>query len=484
MNPPGGSWFYWAIGVAVGLPAGLIILTEWHHALVRRQSYLAGPVNLLRNYLLPLAALLALLVGATQVPTDNTWIRIIATLFAFTVLVLALSGLNATLFQGAPTGSWRKRLPGILVDVARLLLIGVGLALILSYIWGIRIGGLFTALGVGSLVVGLMLQNSVGQVVSGLFLLFERPFGIGDWLMVATTRGQVVEVNWRAVHIAKVGGLEIIPNSVLAGTSFTNLSRPDGPHDILIVTTFLSIDPPDRVCALLSRVASALPQLKPGVEPSTLAVGTATTWAGGATQYSTSVGLNSATDAFAAKSDFLRWIWYAARREGLHLDGAYDDFSTPERIEAALRDIVGPALRLTEADRQSLIPQARMVRYGADEAMQHLGEVPTRISFVVAGSIRLTATDDDGLVVTVGTLYEGSFLGLTTLTRQPSFTGAYALEEVTALELNREHIEELVTRRPALLQDFARIIDEYRNTVSQLGYREGAQRGRVSGRER
>jgi small-conductance mechanosensitive channel len=39
---------------------------------------------------------------------------------------------------------------------------------------------LFTALGVTSVVIGLMLQNSVGQIVSGLFMLFEQPFRIDD----------------------------------------------------------------------------------------------------------------------------------------------------------------------------------------------------------------------------------------------------------------------------------------------------------------
>ena len=39
----------------------------------------------------------------------------------------------------------------------------------------------------------------------------------------------------------------------------------------------------------------------------------------------------------AARAMFLRWTWYAARREGLHLDGAADEFSTPERVEKALR---------------------------------------------------------------------------------------------------------------------------------------------------
>ena len=142
------SWFYWAIGVAIGLPVGLILLTEWQHMLVRRRQRLARPVSLLRNYLLPLAALLLLLVKATEVSAEATSVRVVATVFGFVVLVMLLSGLNATVFQGAPEGSWRKRMPTIFLDVARFVLIALGLAVIFSYIWGANVGGLFTALGI------------------------------------------------------------------------------------------------------------------------------------------------------------------------------------------------------------------------------------------------------------------------------------------------------------------------------------------------
>lgn len=248
--------------------------------------------------------------------------RMVATVFGFTLLVLLLSGLDATLFQGAPEGSWRKRMPGIFLDVARFLLIGVGLTVIFSYVWG-NIGGLFAALGVTSVVIGLMLQNSVGQIVSGLFLLFEQPFRIGDWLDTPAARGQVVEVNWRAVHIETGSGLRITPNSVLAGTSFANLSRSGGGHTLAITTTFSLADPPDRVCATLSRVAGGLPQRKAGVAPKSVAIG--------AGQYRTTIGLTSPAEDGAAQAAFLRWLWYAARREELHLDGVGDDFSTIER---------------------------------------------------------------------------------------------------------------------------------------------------------
>jgi small-conductance mechanosensitive channel len=453
-------WLYWAAGLALGLPFLLISLTEFHNYLTRRQSGLTRPVNLLRTYIVPLAALWVLLVKVARVPEQVDSVRVLATVFGFVVLLLLLSGLNATVFEGAPEGTWRKRVPTIFRDVTRLLLIAVGLAMIFSYVWGVRVGGLFTALGVTSVVIGLMLQNSVGQIVSGLFMLFEQPFRIGDWLDTPAARGRIVEANWRAVHIQTGHGLQITPNSVLAATSFTNMSRPAGAHKLSISTTFSLADPPDRVRLLLVRVATALPQRKADVAP------TATT--SGSGEYQVSVALKSPADDGGAKEKFLRWIWYAARREGLHLDDVSDDFSTPARVQMAMRDVVAPALRLSLTDQQSLIPHARMVRYGTDEIVQYAGEVPTAMTFLIRGSIRRTTTNDDGSVTPLSLLEEGSFLGLSSLTRQPSLAGAYALEEVTALEIDREHIVDLVLRIPRLLQELGRIIEDRRSESSTV----------------
>jgi small-conductance mechanosensitive channel len=449
-------WFYWALGVAVGLPVGLVLLTELQNSLSRRRSVLTRPVNVVRTYLLPLGALLLLLVKATQVSAEATPVRIIATVFGFVVLELLLSGLNATLFQGAPEGSWRKRMPTIFVDVGRFALIGLGLAVIFSYIWGANVGGLFTALGISSIVLGLALQNSVGQVISGLLLLFEQPFQIGDWLDTPSARGRVVEVNWRATHVDTGSGLQIMPNSVLASASFNNLSRPPGVHSISVVTVFALNDPPDEVCALLSRVAGGLPHLRSGAAPSAVAAG--------GTAYKTSIPLRSPADDAAARAVFLRWIWYASRRVGLHLDEAEDDFATPARVAKALRT-VSATLRLDHVDQQELVPNTRITRYGADETIQVAGQTPTGMMFVVGGRIRLSVRGQDGSIVPVRTLEEGDFIGQTALTREPVRADAVALGEVTVLQIEREYIEELVARKPLLLQDIGRAIDERRANV-------------------
>jgi len=451
------SWFYWAVGIAVGLPVALIALTEWQHALHRRQSFLVRPVTVLRNYLLPLGALLLLLTEARQVPAGATSVRMVATLFAFVVLILLLSGVNAAVFQGAPAGTWRKRIPTIFVDVGRFVLIAVGLALIFSYIWGANVRGLFTALGITSIVIGLTLQNSVGQIISGLLMLFEQPFQIGDWLDTAAARGRVVEVNWRAVHLETSNGLQITPNSVLAGASFTNLSRPAGKHEITVSTIFALEDPPNQVCAMLARVGGDLPLRRADVAVSAKPAG--------GLEYRTSIPLQSPADDAKTKALFLQWVWYASRRAGLHLDEAEDEFSTPERVAEAIGRVVAPTLRLSAEQQHELLVAAALERYGTGEVIQRAGEVPDRMTFILSGHVQLTAGSGGDRGAVIGTLDEGGYLGQSTLTRQPVIGYAHALDEVTVVQVDRDHIELLVQRNPLLLQEFGRVIADRRATA-------------------
>ncbi|MBU3749764.1 MAG: mechanosensitive ion channel [Mycobacterium sp.] len=453
----GSSWFYWAVGIAIGLPLALIILTEWQHTLRRRGSSLLGPVNLLRNYLLPLGALLLAMIGATQMPTESTPVRIVGTLVAVVVLLLMLSGIKASLFAAAPMSSWRRRVPAIFLDVIRFALIAVGVGLIFAYIWGANVGGLFTALGITSIVIGLTLQNSVGQIISGLLMLFEQPFRIGDWIETDKSKGRVVEVNWRAVHLETADGLRVTPNSVLAGQSFTNLSRPDGQHAIRVATVFAIEDRPDQVCAMLTRIASQLPQCHPDLTPVAVPMGEL--------KYRTKIPLRSPGDDGAAETTFLRWIWYAARREGLHLDEAADGFSEPESVASAIRTAVAPTLRLKADQQRAMVPHAAIECYGAGELIQAGGAIPDSMSFIIAGKVLLTAEAEDGSRTEAETLEQGSYLGQSALVRHPAPGSYFALDEVTLVRVDRHAIEQVVRNDPLLLQEFGRSIEERRATV-------------------
>ena len=454
MSILGAPWFYWSVIIAIGLPTLLVVLTELQQSLSRRGNFLAKPVGLLRSYIVPLGALLLLMFKTTSISVETTGVRLLATAFGILVLIMVLSGVSATVFESAPTGSWRRRMPSIFIDVARFGIIAVGVAMIFAYVWGANVGGLFTALGISSIVLGLTLQNSVGQIISGLLLLFEQPFQLGDWVKTTSASGRVVEVNWRATHINTGSGLEIIPNSVLAGQAFSNLSRPAGGHTITVNVKFAGADAPDSVCALLTNTAQDLPQVHPDASPSANAVSS--------TDYTVSIPLRSPADDVAARSTFQRWLWYASRRAGLRLDSLEDDFSTPARRADALRKIA-PILRASSTEMETLLPKVKLVRYGSDEVMQRGGEVPAGMSFVVKGRVRMFVTGKDGQYIPAATLHEGDFLGQTALTREPVMGNGYAVGEVTVLQIDRDTLERLVFRKPDLLQDLSQAIDDRRD---------------------
>lgn len=79
------------------------------------------------------------------------------------------------------------------------------------------------ALSVG---IGLGLQNIVNNFVSGIVLLFERPFKVGDWVLVNGEEGKIKQINIRATEVEtfKRASL-IIPNATLLSNTVTNLTH-------------------------------------------------------------------------------------------------------------------------------------------------------------------------------------------------------------------------------------------------------------------
>lgn len=444
------GWMWWALAIAVGIPVLLVALTEVMTYLQQRGNPALGPVRMLRNYVVPVGGLLVLLALALQSPRDQVWVRIVATVLGLLLILLLLSGLNVALFSNARAGSWRERTPKIFIEIARLLLVVVGLALLFSFVWGADVGGLVAALGVTSIVIGLALQNAVGGVISGLLLLFEQPFKIGDWLTTSAASGRVVQVNWRAVHIDTGSGIQIIPNSSLATSSFTNLSQPADGFSAHVEVKFTTDDPPHEVGRLLVEVADGLPHRRRGEKVGVSYAGSGI--------YRVDIPLLGPAIADQQISQFRTWLWYAARRRGLALDGdATDPVADPDVLRAAI-EAVAPTLHLTDHGRELLLGTARVQRFGPGELVLPMGVVPENIMFIVAGSARLSVETTGGRIE-FGAAEKGDYLGQTALTRETSVSTAVVAQALTVLTVPLATIDTLVRSRPALAAEIGRAIE-------------------------
>ncbi|WP_437477292.1 mechanosensitive ion channel domain-containing protein [Sorangium sp. So ce1014] len=79
-----------------------------------------------------------------------------------------------------------------------------------------------------TVVLGLALQDTLGNLFAGLALHSERSFGVGDWILVDGIEGQVVYVGWRSTRLRTFSGdIVILPNSIIAKARVQNFCAPD-----------------------------------------------------------------------------------------------------------------------------------------------------------------------------------------------------------------------------------------------------------------
>ena len=91
---------------------------------------------------------------------------------------------------------------------------------------GFKLHLLLGAAGVLTVAVGFASQTSAANLVSGLFLVFERPFSVGDVIRVGSTTGEVLSVDPLSVKLRTFDNLFVrIPNETLVKSEITNLTR-------------------------------------------------------------------------------------------------------------------------------------------------------------------------------------------------------------------------------------------------------------------
>jgi small-conductance mechanosensitive channel len=91
------------------------------------------------------------------------------------------------------------------------------------------IGSLVTALGLGSLAVGLALQDALKNMFAGLQIALDRPIRAGDFVEIdKTTRGTVLEIGLRSTKLRSVeNNIVVIPNNTIANAIVVNFDVHD-----------------------------------------------------------------------------------------------------------------------------------------------------------------------------------------------------------------------------------------------------------------
>ena len=122
---------------------------------------------------------------------------------------------------------------------------------------GISLTAIWTTLGVGSVAVALVLQETLSNFFSGLYLLADGPVSPGDYIKLNSNQeGHVLRIGWRSTTLRTLGNnYVVIPNSFLARAVITNYSVPQTRMGYTLVVSVAYGTDPSRVEEVLLEIA-------------------------------------------------------------------------------------------------------------------------------------------------------------------------------------------------------------------------------------
>ena len=469
------DWFVWGAILIIGFPLMTLCLGEIIYRVKNKDKLLTATLRIVRNLIFPSLALFILLNKIVGLNQDTTPLRIVQTgLWLFT-LHGSLTVINGLLFDGAKSGSWQANVPRLFRDLSRVFIILCGVAIVLSVVWGTDLGGLFAALGVGSIVIGLALQDTLGNLFSGVALLFERPFTEGDWIEVDSIKGKVIEINWRSVHIlTRELEMLIIPNAVLAGATIRNYRRPKKLHVEPVDVGFSYDDPPNKVKKVMKETALATKGVLDKPEPVIQTI----SYDDSSIGYRVRLFLADYDKVPVIRDEFMTRVWYAAERNGLNIPFPIRTLyhnpptktNSAEIIEGYLEHLYSfPTFACAGREILSdLAHSATEKAFGVGEKAIAQGNTTEGLYVVIRGEATVTFRSDISLrEIEVSKLVVGDFFGESTLSgKSISPVTITALSDLEVLILSLENLQVALEKSTRLRQEIGIVMETRRKAIA------------------
>ncbi len=254
------AWFVgWLVKLVIR--QGLEKLTSKTVSVVDDQlaEYLTSPITLTT---VVLALMLALTAFDLPQGLHDATLAVLATIL---LLAWTRAGLRTARIVLELVGAVRDRFEIIqertipLFDMSIKMLIVGAAAYAFLLIWGIDPTAWLASAGVIGIAVGFAARDSLANLFSGIFIVADAPYKIGDYIVLGTgERGEVTHLGMRSTRLLTRDDVEVtIPNSVIANAKIVNESG--GPWEKNRIRVPVGVaygSDVDEVCEVLERVAT------------------------------------------------------------------------------------------------------------------------------------------------------------------------------------------------------------------------------------
>lgn len=422
-------------------------------------------------FCLALGANVALVVAAPDFPYAGACRAALAVLGTLFVLALADRFVGDLYFEQRR----QIKIPKLLREVVAIVVVLAVVLVVLQAGFNVRIPGLLAGSGIAAIIVGLAMQDLLGNVIAGISIHLEKPFRVGDWLLVEGQHVEVMEINWRATRVRNNDRVFLdLPNSQLVKQTITNFTHSRERHALRLEVGIDYSAPPNRVKEALFNAARQAPGVLTDPPPKVFLKD----FGDSRIEYQVRFWIqdherqNDICDAIRTN------IWYELRRRQikipfpirtLQLERARRARDDKTRAAALAMLRTQPLFQpLDEAQLDRLVAQARLLHFGCGERIIEQGAAGESMFVLVNGEARVLVTQN-GAPKPVATLRAGDCCGeMSVLTGEPRSAGVVATADCAVLEITKPIFGELLAQQPDLLPRLSEILAQRRLETEKI----------------
>src|SRR5437763_8544629 len=200
----------------------------------------------------------------------RNWQKLPILVLASLLGYLATRFLNAALFDFAFRLRKRYEAPTLVRNIFTLLAFAILFVLLFKGVYNdYDLGALFTTSALFGVIIGLALQDTLGNFFSGISLHADRPFQVGDVIALGPQKitGVVEGITWRAIKLRTFGNnIALVSNSVAAKEAIEVFPR-DNPNARLVYFSTLYTDSPAKTIHIVREAVREAENVSPKLTP-------------------------------------------------------------------------------------------------------------------------------------------------------------------------------------------------------------------------
>ena len=362
------------------------------------------------------------------------------------------------------TGTGNSQVPKFLSQFASIAVIVAASLFVLQGVYELPVPGLLAGAGVLGLVLGLALQDTLGNIFSGFAIYFGGQFKAGDWLLVENHHAQIVEINWRSTRLRTNDDVHLdIPNNSITKQTVVNYSYPTSRHGIRMDIGLEYDASPTLIKQVLIDAALDCSKVLRNPEP-TAYLKEFGDWS---ITYQLRFWIDDHEPLNAINSEIRTTLWHSLKRHKIAIPYPIQHEQSLPRPEPYVedRELIRESMEktvfascLSEEQLEQIVATARIVRFGAGEKIirQH---APAGPMYVLVSGEAEVFVETQGADASVAMLQPGACIGESSvLTGEMRSATIRARADCEAVEVNKATLAPIMSASQELLESLSEML--------------------------